>query len=240
MTELSDKEQARIDDLMRIVPKNLSTVLEIGARHGVLTRLLLNHFEHVTALDLAMPSFRMDRVTPVKGDVRNLEFPDQSFDCVFCTEVLEHVPGVEQAAREISRVARHAIVIGVPYKQDLRVARLTCQTCRKSTPAWGHVNSFDERRLGELFPQWHPTNSYVGQQRARTNRIAAWLQDIGSNPYGPYDQEEPCIHCRAKLTAPTDLTLPERLAVAAGIRLQNLHTRFTVPHANWIHVVFGR
>jgi SAM-dependent methyltransferase len=121
----------------------------------------------------------------VKGDVRNLEFPDQSFDCVFCTEVMEHVPGVEQAAREISRVARHAIVIGVPYKQDLRVARLTCQTCHKSTPAWGHVNSFDERRLGELFPQWHPTNSYVGTQQNRTNRIAAWLQDIGSNPYEP-------------------------------------------------------
>jgi hypothetical protein len=38
MTELSDKEQARIDDLMRIVPKNLSTVLEIGAPVMVCSR----------------------------------------------------------------------------------------------------------------------------------------------------------------------------------------------------------
>ena len=56
----------------------------------------------------------------------------------------------------ISRVARHAIVVGVPYRQDLRVGRTTCAACRGTNPPWGHVNSFDENRLKQHFGKWEP------------------------------------------------------------------------------------
>jgi hypothetical protein len=51
----SPAEITRTRDLMAIVPKNLSTVLDIGARDGHFSRLLREHFESVTALDLTMP-----------------------------------------------------------------------------------------------------------------------------------------------------------------------------------------
>lgn len=42
----------------------------------------------------------------VLGDVQRLPFPDDSFDTVLCTEVLEHVPDPWGAVREIRRVLR--------------------------------------------------------------------------------------------------------------------------------------
>jgi hypothetical protein len=36
------------------------------------------------------------------------------------------VAEIEKAASEISRVAKFDVIIGVPYKQDIRVGRSTC------------------------------------------------------------------------------------------------------------------
>src|SRR5262249_20346926 len=158
---------------------------EIGSRDGYHTRKLTDVFQQVTALDLSKPPFDIPRVTPVQGDVTCLDFPDRFFDCVLCAEVLEHVPAVEQAAREIARVARHEVLIGVPYKQDTRVGRLSCSSCGKSNPPFGHVNTFDEHRLQELFQGLDPvTTHWVGTNRERTNAISTRLLDYAGNPWG--------------------------------------------------------
>src|SRR5512138_3449569 len=115
---LQEVEQLRTNDLLRLLPEGRRSILEIGARDGYHTQLLTTRFESVTALDLQKPPFSFDRVIPVQGDVTALEFPDNYFDCVLCAEVLEHVPAVDKAAAEISRVVKHEAVIGVPYRQD--------------------------------------------------------------------------------------------------------------------------
>jgi hypothetical protein len=241
VSELSPEEQERIQDLIRLVPRGQATALEIGARDGRVTRLLAEHFEHVTALDLEKPVFTLDRVTPVKGDARYLKFPDRSFDCVFCTEVLEHIPGVGQAACEIARVARRYIVIGVPFRQDTRVMRTTCRACGKINPPWGHVNTFDEEVLRQLFPDWiAAATSLVGTNNDRATALSTWLQDRGGNPYGAYDQAEPCIQCGQKVLAPDSSGLIGKVCVAAGLRLQNLRGRLSNPWPNWIHLVLAR
>ena len=102
----SPAEIARTRDLLAIVPKNLSSVLDVGARDGHFSRLLTEHFESVTALDLTMPQFDFDRVRPVQGDLTKLPFPDDNFDVVFCAEVLEHVLALQKACSEIERVTR--------------------------------------------------------------------------------------------------------------------------------------
>ena len=98
-------------------------MLDIGARDGHFSRLLTKYFLSVTALDVILPAFECPRVRRIAGDVTNLPFADASIDCVFCTEVLEHVPDLEKACQEIARVARHEVIIGVPYRQDIRIGR---------------------------------------------------------------------------------------------------------------------
>jgi SAM-dependent methyltransferase len=232
-------ERARIADLTRLLPQERKSVLEIGARDGHISRLLAERFEKVTALDLEKPTFQVDRVVPVQGDVCRLEFPDGSFDCVVCTEVLEHVPDVEKAATEIGRVARHEIVVGVPYRQDLRVGRTTCAACLRTNPPWGHVNSFDQNSLKELFRDWEPAvTSFVWQNRERTSAIAAWLMDRAGNPWGTYHQAEPCIHCGAELRRPSNSSLKQRALAGIAERMNAVQRIWTKAWPNWIHMVF--
>src|SRR5271157_5252461 len=106
----SDQEKARTADLLRLLPRGRRSVLDIGARDGHFSRLLTEYFLEVTALDLQIPRFEIANVTTAEGDVTRLQYSSDSFDCVFCTEVLEHVPEVEQACREIVRVARHEVL----------------------------------------------------------------------------------------------------------------------------------
>ena len=234
----SETEQARTADLLRLLPKGRKSVLDIGARDGHFSRLLTQYFDEVTALDLREPAFKIDRVKTVAGDATNLQFSDNTFDCVFCAEVLEHIPNLQKACSEIVRVVKHEVIIGVPYKQDTRVGRLTCRTCGKVSPPWGHVNSFNDAKLAELFSGCEiQTTSYVGTSNAATNPISTWLMDLAGNPWGTYEQEESCIHCGAKLAPPVDRKLWQRACSASATMLNRLQSTFESSHGNWIHIV---
>lgn len=238
----SESEQARTNDLLRLATGGRRSILDIGAREGYYSRLLAKPSVYVTALDLEEPRIDHPGVTTVAGDVTDLQFPDNSFDCVFCVEVLEHVPQLEQACREIIRVARHEIIIGVPYKQDLRIARTLCRTCGKRNLPWGHVNSFDEERLRRLFaPLPLISKSFVGSTVSAMNPISSWLLDTAGNPWGTYGQAEPCIHCGARLIPPpAKRSLWSKGCSFTGTRLTRLQERRSKPHPNWVHVVFSK
>lgn len=238
----SELERARTADLLRIVPKGRASVLDIGARDGHFSKLLTTYFPSVTALDLKKPSLDRPDIETVAGDVTNLNFPDRSFDCIFCTEVLEHVPEIVKACQEISRVARYEIVIGVPFEQDIRIGRTTCGACGKRNPPWGHVNSFNESRVSKLFPGWQViSTSFVGVTQEATNRLSVVLMDLAGNPWGTYDSDLGCLYCGTGLRPPAaKRTIGSRICSALAHRLNRIQLLWTRPHHNWIHVVLSR
>jgi ubiquinone/menaquinone biosynthesis C-methylase UbiE len=237
----SESERARTVDLLRLLPSGRRSILDIGARDGHFSRLLAQRFPEVTAIDLETPRFEMPGVSKIVGDVTRLPFRNQSFDCVFCAEVLEHVPNVQQACTEIVRVARHEIVVGVPYRQDTRVGRTTCASCGRTNPPWGHVNSFDEQQLETLFRGSTPiARSLVGSTRDVTNTLSTFMMDLAGNPWGTYDQHEGCIHCGRPLVAPSHRALWQRMSSALAACINRVQMRWTSPHGNWIHLVLQK
>ena len=238
----SEQEKARTADLMGVLPRGRATVLDVGARDGFFSKLLTEYFVSVTALDLEKPSFDYPGVVTVAGDVARLDFADDSFDCVVCTEVLEHVRDVKAACREIIRVARHEIVIGVPFRQDIRVGRMTCGACGSVTPPWGHVNSFQEKDLLKLFRECRViSKSFVGTSTEATNALSTILMDLAGNPWGTYDDELKCLHCGFRLTAPRGRrTLGSKICSALALRIDRVQALWTRPHSNWIHFVFAK
>jgi hypothetical protein len=242
----SDSEKARTNDLIRII-ENLNgpsnNALDIGARDGHFSKLLAKYYDSVIALDLEKPSFKHDNVTCIQGDVTNLKFDDGDFNLVFCAEVLEHIPTnmLKNACSELSRVSNNYILIGVPYKQDIRAGRLTCYSCGKINPPWGHVNSFNDERLESLFPEYCVKEKFfVGKVNSFTNSISTALMDYAGNPYGTYSQEEPCIHCGKKIILPPKRTLLQKVATKISFYIKYIQTTFTNEHPNWIHVLFQR
>src|SRR5262249_61240471 len=107
----------RIADLMRLLPDNLDSVVDVGARDGFISKLLAGHFPKVTALDLEEPRIDDERIRCVKGDVTGLKFPDDSFDLVFCAEGNEPIPSrtLVRAFGVVSRVARAQLTLAFAF-----------------------------------------------------------------------------------------------------------------------------
>lgn len=201
----SKREQLRIADLMSLTPPG-DRVLEIGARDCYLSRRLTGLYREVVALDLRRPEVGEPGIVPVEGDATDLSFGDGAFDTVFCTEVLEHIPPekLARACGEIERTSSRYVVIGVPYRQDLRADRTLCRRCGAVNPPTGHLNRFDCRRLEALFPRMRIVETrLVGRGSAVTNPLSVWLYRLCGYPYGSYDQEEGCIRCGARLERPS-------------------------------------
>jgi SAM-dependent methyltransferase len=238
----SESERARTADLMRLTPTGYESVLDAGAREGYYSNLLCERFAAVTALDLnPLKPEHMKGVRCVQGDLTKLPFPDSSFDVVFCSEVLEHVPAVAKACSEIVRVAKHEVLLGVPYRQDIRVGRTTCGSCGRTNFPWGHLNSFDEKIIQKLFhPMRVVQHSYVWTHAEGTNAVASWLMDLAGNPWGVYDSQEPCGHCGKKLFPPTKRSGFQKLCGRAAGVLNRIQQPLIKSRAAWIHVTLKK
>lgn len=234
-------EQERVASLLRLLPERGERALDIGARDGFIAQLMADRFEEVVALDLQRPDVDHPKVRPVAGDATHLEFSTGHFDAVLCAEVLEHVPtaSLPVVCSEMLRVCRGTVVIGVPNRQDLRYGKTTCNNCGLTNPPWGHVNRFDEARLLDLFRPAYPREvQFVGQTLERTNTVSSALLDFAGNPFGTWNQEEPCVHCGARLGRPTERGFPQRVATKIAVTLQVLQSKFTRPRGNWLHAAF--
>jgi len=239
----SPNEQKRTSDLLSLTPMRGRRALDIGARDGHFSLLLAERFDEVIALDLRKPAITHPRVVCVQGNAAHLGFADESIEFVFCAEVLEHIPHtiLPTVCRELERVCKGELLIGVPYKQDLRVGRTTCHSCGGKNPPWGHVNSFDEHRLRCLFQHCVvKSTTFVGKTAETTNPLSMVLLDLAGNPYGTYFQEEPCIHCGRSLIAPPERTLNQKVLTKLGLIARRATSRFARPRSNWMHMLFAK
>jgi hypothetical protein len=100
----------------------------LGARDGHFSQLLAKTFAPVVALDLCLQTWGYLGVHCVSGDETRLEFGDESFDLVVCTDVLEHPRShqLADAATEFECVTRPHLLVVVPLLRDIRIGRTTC------------------------------------------------------------------------------------------------------------------
>jgi len=95
-----------IERLAPLLPQR-GTVLEIGAGTGQQARWLSDRGFEMIAIDLARSDYAAHREYPVQDyDGERLPLPDESVDCVFSSNVLEHVRDLASLHREIARVLR--------------------------------------------------------------------------------------------------------------------------------------
>ena len=128
-------------------------VVDIGIGEGfALERMFPEHtpaigleYRHDKAL---VASEKLPAVSVVRGDAGVLPFPDSSADLVTSIEVLEHLPGFEQAVAEMGRICRGRLVVSVPWEPWFRLGNLGRG---KNVKRWGndpeHVNFFNPRKL---------------------------------------------------------------------------------------------
>lgn len=84
------------------------SVLDVGCYEAPL-RHMLPHVKY-TGIDVAgNPDIRLD----LEG-CSTLPFPERTFQCVLCIEVLEHLENLHAIMAEISRVSKKFVIISLP------------------------------------------------------------------------------------------------------------------------------
>lgn len=157
--EVFDSSYSRLQFLAKRC-RPASEVLNIGAGSGYLESLLMLRGVNTHCLDPSDRTVkRLNEEMGLRGRARQgycdgIPFPDESFDTVILTEVLEHIPAdkLEASLAEISRVLRRdgRLIGTVPYREVLLDSEVYCPKCQARFHRWGHMNSFDTVSLRNL------------------------------------------------------------------------------------------
>lgn len=100
-------------------------VLDAGCGEGVLSVMMAQKGAVVTGCDLSKPNVDKTKLYAIAnnvkdsteflvGDAEKLPFPDDTFDLVVSSHVLEHLPDFDQGLREIMRVTKKRAIVAIP------------------------------------------------------------------------------------------------------------------------------
>ena len=142
-----------VDFVIRFTPKD-SKILDLGCGNGISSRLLHQANFDVVGTDIS-PLFLQDarnweslhdgpKLRYQVCDVLELPFEDESFDVICSNELIEHLPDVETALKEMVRVVRQdgrVLLSGPnlcsPFTSLLDWTRLMCG--KSGRPVWGET-----------------------------------------------------------------------------------------------------
>lgn len=116
------REAALLRDLLR--PEAGDSLLDVGCGTGYFSRHFARLGLSVTGIDpdpaaLAFARTQGDGIHYLQGSALELPFPDQAFDCTMAVTSLCFVEDPLQALREMWRVTRHSLALGLLNRHSL-------------------------------------------------------------------------------------------------------------------------
>lgn len=153
-------------DYARLGLQRGELVLDLGCGFGRHAYEVLRQGAHVVACDMAIPELRQVRdtyaamveageigvdvrATASAGDATKLPFPDETFDRIIASEVLEHVPDDQGALAELTRVLRPGGVLAatVPAFLPERICWALSDDYHAPAEVGGHVRIYTRAEL---------------------------------------------------------------------------------------------
>lgn len=153
-------------DYQRLGLRAGQLVLDLGCGFGRHAYEVLRRGGRVVACDMALPELRGVRGTyaamgeageippgaigsAAAGDATRLPFPDETFDHVIASEVLEHVPNDQGALDELHRVLKPGGVLAVTVPAFLpeRICWALADEYHAPAEPFGHVRIYTKAEL---------------------------------------------------------------------------------------------
>lgn len=173
--ELDETERERIAKVFSLIPQDVNFVLDLGCGDGRITNKLLKS-KRVTGLDFSKVALKYVKTDHVLASCTNIPFRKDSFDLILSTEVLEHLNNevYERTLREVEWLNPKYVIVGVPYRQNLRGLLCKCLNCGyiylPSSDAGEHIRSFNGERLTTLLSRYM-LDSIVYCRRGRSDPL---------------------------------------------------------------------
>jgi ubiquinone/menaquinone biosynthesis C-methylase UbiE len=127
--------------------------LEIGAAEGWMSRDIAGRVQELVCADIALSYLARAqksglKATFVRLDAHTLPFPDDYFDCVVLTEVIEHLVSPYTALEDIHRVLKPSGVLIISTPNLMTIPNILQNMARFSRPSHdAHLSGYDIRLL---------------------------------------------------------------------------------------------
>ena len=145
----------KIAVVLRAIPDDVKTILDVGCGNGAITNVLGEKYL-VTGIDRSEKALSFVKTNKIKAEASDLPFADNSFDLVFCSEVLEHLPEdvFQKTIDELKRVAGKYIMISVPFAETIEKNLIQCCECGHIFNRSYHFRNFTKDSLRRLFAEY--------------------------------------------------------------------------------------
>lgn len=113
----TDMNEPTIKAMLEKIDPSATSLLDVGCGRGYwLDRVAEVKNLELTGCDV-YDRVAIKKAKYVQGEIDKLLFKDASFDVVTATCILEHIVHVEEAVKELKRVARKQVIIVVPCQR---------------------------------------------------------------------------------------------------------------------------
>lgn len=139
------------EDILRILPLEINSILDVGCGNGVITNILPEHLR-VVGVDISQSALLHVRKEVHVASITALPFEDNSFDLVMANDLLEHLTQkqLEAGILELKRVSSRYLLLTVPFMEDLNLGSVPCKECGRFYHVNHHRTSFDLEKLQNL------------------------------------------------------------------------------------------
>ncbi|NQT13093.1 MAG: class I SAM-dependent methyltransferase [Planctomycetes bacterium] len=148
----------RVRETAALLPSTVTSLLDAGCGNGVFLHFVRRARPDIelTGLDRSLQALQHVRTRKQHGSVDDIPFGGNSFDCVSCLQVLEHLPvgAYENALKELARVGRTFVLVSVPYREKTEDNMTECPQCRSVFNVDLHLRRFDESIIEGLLAEY--------------------------------------------------------------------------------------
>jgi len=202
----------KINLVMEYIPNEVKTILDVGCGNGVITNELAKRYE-VTGVDRSLAALDYVETEKQHASADNIPLPDNSFDMVFSSELLEHLEEdvLKKTIDELKRLNKNYVFITVPNAENPDKLAIQCPRCRYVFNRPNHLRSFNAEDIKNQFSDYQiiRTGTHGKKVRYYNNTLLKIKKRISpSSAWIPYywipkeKRETVCPQCEHSFSFP--------------------------------------
>ncbi|MBM3403516.1 MAG: class I SAM-dependent methyltransferase [Bacteroidetes bacterium] len=163
-----DALSEKIIHIFNLIPDDVNSIIDVGCGNGVITNELSRKFE-IVGVDRSEKALSYVKTAKLLSDSNAIPLPDQSFDMVFSSELLEHLEeeSLKKTITELKRLTRKYLLVTVPNAENPDKLMIQCPACHFIFNRPNHLRSFRLSDFKSLFGEFEILKHELFGKRVR-------------------------------------------------------------------------
>lgn len=175
---LSQKISDKIDLIKNAIPSDVINILDIGCGDGTISNQLKNSFDLVS-VDRSLNALKLVNSKKINVSASNLPLKSNSFDLVFSSEMIEHLPDdiFAKSIEEMKRVSNKYVFLTFPNNENIQKQVTKCPKCSYIFNKSYHLRTINTDLIKQLFEEYKINISFEYGTKIRDyNKILNFLK----------------------------------------------------------------